>query len=151
MPKHVMIVDDDANNVDFLSTVLKKHGYAWSAARDGKEGLDMLKSTRPDLLVLDVMMPKKTGFAMFKNLKGDATTKDIPVIMLTAIAGVIEEDKQKNSHETVGEIGAAFHEKMEKMVENFRQEADVRPEAFLDKPIQPDVFIAEVKKLIGAP
>ncbi len=151
MPKHVMIVDDDANNVDFLSTVLKKHGYQWSSAKDGKEGLEALKSTRPDLLVLDVMMPKKTGFAMFKNLKGDESTKDIPVIMLTAIAGVIEEDKQKSSHETVGEIGGAFHDKMEKMVEDFRKEADVRPESFLDKPIQPDSFITEVKKLIGEP
>ena len=151
MSKHVMIVDDDINNLDFLTTVLKKHGYESSTAKDGREGLEKLKGFKPDLLVLDVMMPKKTGFALFKQMKADADLCDIPVVMLTAIAGVIDENKEATSEETISEIGDAFHDKMEKMVQFFRSEGEIRPEAFVDKPIQPDAFVSTIEKFIGKP
>jgi len=149
MAKHVMIVDDDQSNVDFLSTVLKKHGYDSSSARDGQEGLELLQASKPDLLVLDVMMPRKSGFILFKELKKDDALKDLPVIMLTAVASVMAENKAADSSETIGEMKEAMQEKMEQLVDSFRSEGDIRPEVFLDKPIDPDGFIAEVRKLIG--
>ena len=149
MPKHVMIVDDDQSNVDFLSTVLKKHGYESSSARDGQEGLERLQERPPDLLVLDVMMPRKTGFTLFKQIKNDESLKGIPVIMLTSVSAVMEENKATATDQPVGELKEAMQEKMEQLVASFRSEGDIRPETFLDKPIDPDGFIAEVRKLIG--
>ncbi len=149
MTKKVLIVDDDVNNRDFLSTVLKKNGYESALAKDGVEGFEMLKAAPPDVVVLDVMMPRKTGFVFFKQMKRDDALKDIPVIMLTAIAGIMEEDKTKDTNWTIGEIKDAFQEKMENMVESFRSEGEMKPEMFLDKPIQPDKFIEAIKQVIG--
>ena len=128
MPKHVMIVDDDMNNVDFLSTVLKKNGYDFTSANDGEEGLKKLQQSekKPDLMILDVMMPRKTGFVLFKQMKKEEALKNIPVIMLTGVAGVVEEVKSASDRsETTGEIKEAFEDKLEKMVGHKRHQGVV--------------------------
>ncbi|MFH1754848.1 MAG: response regulator, partial [Candidatus Latescibacterota bacterium] len=69
MSKKVMIIDDDENAVKFLSVVLSENGYESLSASDGREGMEKLQENEVDLIVLDVMMPKKTGFVLFKQLK----------------------------------------------------------------------------------
>jgi len=86
MGKKVLVIDDDKNAVKFLTVLLKENGYEPLAAYDGREGLEKVKENGIDLIVLDVMMPKKTGFVFFKELKRDEKYKDIPVLMLTAVA-----------------------------------------------------------------
>ena len=89
MAKQVVIIDDDQNTVKYLSVVLSEHGYDPAAAYDGSEGLQKVKQAKPDLIVLDVMMPKKTGLVLFKQLKKDEQYQDIPVLMLTGVAAML--------------------------------------------------------------
>jgi putative two-component system response regulator len=81
----ILVVDDDPRNVKLLETLLHAEGYVTVAARNGKEALAMAVAERPDLILLDVMMPDMDGFATVARLKGDAQTKQVPVIMVTAL------------------------------------------------------------------
>ena len=69
--------------------VLSDNGYDPILAYDGSEGLAKVKQSTPDLIVLDVMMPKKTGFVLFKQLKEDNRYRDIPILMLSGVSGVL--------------------------------------------------------------
>jgi len=89
----ILVVDDVAVNVQLLTTYLISVGYDVFTARDGQEALDKVSETQPDLILLDVMMPKLNGFEVCERLKSDPTTKIIPVIMVTALNEI--EDKIK--------------------------------------------------------
>jgi two-component system alkaline phosphatase synthesis response regulator PhoP len=84
--KRVLVVDDDPDFVNLMQHQLKKLHCDIDVAYNGAEGMDQVKSQRPDVIVLDVMMPEKDGFQMCKELKRDEELADIPVIMLTAVA-----------------------------------------------------------------
>ncbi len=96
MPKKVLVVDDDVKTVTFLSAALEENGYEAVGAHNGQEGLEKIKSEHPDLVILDVMMPKKTGFVLFKQIRRDDNFKELPVIMLT---GNSEDDNVKRAME----------------------------------------------------
>lgn len=151
MSKKVLIVDDDSANVKYLSTVLNENGYTPLSANDGVEGIKRAEEEHPDLIVLDVMMPKKSGFGVFRSLKKSDTLKDIPVIMLTSVQQVIDEGKKGPTDDAAfNEIKDHFLDKMEKIVDNHRSNSDVRPDVFMDKPIDPDEFLKAVSGLLGA-
>ena len=81
--KKVLIVDDDAFLSGIYATKLELEGFSVVNARDGEEGFKLAVAEKPDLILLDVLMPKLDGFETLKRLKDEATTKEIPVIMLT--------------------------------------------------------------------
>ena len=86
--KRILLVDDDPEIVESMRTVLEAKGYQVMVARDGNMGLAMAEREMPDLLILDMMMPKKSGFLVLERLKGkDAKTKKMPTIMITANEG----------------------------------------------------------------
>jgi len=85
-PKKILTVDDERHIVRLVQVTLERAGYQVVVAFDGKEALKKVDSERPDLIVLDVMMPYMDGFEVLKQLKSNPATKDIPVIMLTAKA-----------------------------------------------------------------
>jgi len=89
--KKILIVDDEADIVEILQFVLETGGYECITAFDGEEGLKLAKEAAPDLIILDVMMPKINGYKISRLLKFDAKYKDIPIFMLTARSQ--EEDK----------------------------------------------------------
>lgn len=82
----VLIVDDELDLRYFLTTLFETSGFAAVAARDGRDGLRLARDRRPDLIVLDIMMPGEGGAAMYQGLKADAGLAAIPVIMLSAVA-----------------------------------------------------------------
>lgn len=84
MTQRILIADDEPNIVISVEFLLKREGYLVSVAHDGEEALAKLRGERPDLVVLDVMMPKKTGFEVCQELRADAGLKDVRVLMLTA-------------------------------------------------------------------
>lgn len=153
MQKKVLIVDDDIANIKYLSTVLRENGFEAIDAQDGVEGMQKAESENPDVIVLDVMMPRKTGFGMFKSLKKNESLSKIPVIMLTSIQKVIEDGRSgEGDNPTFEEVKDHFLDKMEKVVDQHRGKSDsdkVRPEVFMDKPIDPDEFIKAVSGLAG--
>lgn len=87
----ILVVDDVAVNVQLLTTYLSSVGYNVIAARDGQEALEKIPACSPDLILLDVMMPKFNGFEVCERIKNDEATRIIPVIMVTALNEI--EDK----------------------------------------------------------
>ncbi len=86
MARKILAVDDEKNIVRLVQVNLERQGYEVVTANDGKEALEKVESERPDLVVLDVMMPYMDGFEVLQNLRRNSATRDIPVIMLTAKA-----------------------------------------------------------------
>ncbi len=84
MSDKILIADDEPNILISLEYLMKREGYEVHLARDGQEAMDVLRARRPRLLLLDVMMPKKTGFEVCQELRADEALKDTLVLMLTA-------------------------------------------------------------------
>jgi CheY-like chemotaxis protein len=150
MPKTVFVVDDDANTRRFLTVALEENGYEAVTAEDGDEAYKMLQDMTPDLILLDVMMPKKTGFSLFKQLRRKDEFKDIPVIMLTGVAGVLEEDEAQAEGDTFESPFDSIRENLRKGIAKMREEGMIRPERFIDKPIDPEELIEAVQAIIGS-
>ncbi|WP_461834450.1 response regulator transcription factor [Desulfothermus sp.] len=91
MGKRIILVDDDQDFCEILKSRLEKEGFTVEVAYDGEQGLEKVRSNPPDLLILDVMMPKKSGLEVCKELKADSAYNEIPIIMLTAVAEHIGE------------------------------------------------------------
>ena len=87
--KYVLIVDDDPDLVETVSMILESKGYEVGKAYDGIEGEEAIKKRRPDVVVLDVMMPRKNGYQLCKELKANPATKSIPVVLLTAVGEAV--------------------------------------------------------------
>lgn len=148
MAKKVLIIDDDVNTVRFLSVALEENGYVPLGAYDGAEGFDKIKSDMPDLIILDVMMPKKTGFALFKRLRREERYKDIPVIMLTGVADTLE-DLDAQSEDTHERPFDSLREKLRVIIQAMKEDGLVKPEMFIDKPVDPEDVVGKVTELIG--
>ena len=90
MTKMIMIVDDEPDTVELVKLVLETEGYETSAAYSGSEALEKIKTKKPDMILLDIMMPLMDGWAVRTKLSEENETKDIPIIMLTAKAQPID-------------------------------------------------------------
>ena len=126
MAKKILIVDDDPDLVEAVSTILESKGYAVAKAYGGVEGLKKAETEKPDLIVLDVMMPDKDGYEVCKELKADDAYRSIPILLLTAVVSNIPTSKytQQMGKET---------------------EAD----DYVDKPVEPEELVRRVEALIA--
>jgi len=149
MAKQVLVVDDNRNTVEYLSVVLSEHGYDPVSAYDGEEGLEKIKQLKPDLVVLDVMMPKRSGLTLFKLLRKDEQCKDIPVLMLTGVSDILEE-QEAHKDETQEKPYDSLREALRRTIREMRQDGLVKPEMFVDKPVDIPAFVAKVQQLIGS-
>jgi len=86
--KKILIVDDDPVNLEFFQLMLSKLGFVVEEANDGMDALEKLKKFRPDLILLDNIMPRMSGWELTKNLKQDSKFMDIPIIMFSALDDV---------------------------------------------------------------
>ncbi|NNG06558.1 MAG: response regulator, partial [Desulfobacteraceae bacterium] len=86
MAKKILIVDDEPAAIDYATAVLEENGYQAISAEDGLEGMEKARAEKPDLILLDIMMPGKGGIAMYQDLRKDEETKGIPVIIITGVA-----------------------------------------------------------------
>ena len=84
-PPLILAVDDMPENLEILRVRLEANGYEVTTAADGEEGLAAARRLVPDLILLDIMMPKMSGFEVCKRIKSDPKTRDITVIMVTAL------------------------------------------------------------------
>lgn len=84
MTTRVLIAEDEPHIVESLSFVLRRSGYEVSSVLDGEEAMQRIRSERPDMVILDVMLPKLNGFEVLKQVKSDPLLQSIPVIILTA-------------------------------------------------------------------
>ena len=89
----IVVADDDRMFRKAAETTLRRQGYAVTTASDGEEALQLIRAERPDIIVLDLIMPKLQGFDVLQVLKQDSVTADIPVIVLSSL--MQEQDKQE--------------------------------------------------------
>lgn len=129
--KTILIVDDEPSVITYLEALLEDNGYATVSAEDGDEGLEKARSERPDLISLDITMPKKSGVAMYRALREDDELKTIPIIIVTAVTGY-----------------AGKPEEFEKFLSTRRKIAP--PDGFVAKPIKRDELVALLEKILGA-
>ena len=84
MPKRILIVDDEPNIVLSVEFLMKREGYDVITAGDGQAALEILSETKPDLMILDVMMPRKNGFEVCDEVRADPDLSGLPILMLSA-------------------------------------------------------------------
>ncbi len=130
MSKKVLIVDDDPDVRMFNATVVEENGYTPVEATNGEEGLKMVKRDRPDLVLLDVLMPKQSGIRLYRELKTDKSLIGIPVIMLSGVA-------------------KRTFLRSQKALTEFGDKPVPEPEIYLEKPVEPDELAREIKKILG--
>ncbi len=95
--KYILVVDDDPDLVETVAMMLESKGCEVGKAYDGVEGEEAIKQRRPDLIILDVMMPRKDGYQLCAELKTNEQTKDIPIVLLTAVGQAVPTTKYSHA------------------------------------------------------
>lgn len=123
-PRNVLIIDDEPAMTTYLSTLLEDHGFVAHVANDPQEGMERLQEMRPDVILLDLLMPQKSGVQIFQKIARDERYKGIPIIILTGIK--------------------------EHFVEDFKEFFTTlklqRPFAYLEKPVDPGQLVRVVEE-----
>ncbi len=83
--KKIIVIDDDPHIVTFLTVLLQDNGYDTISAENGKVGLDKTRAEKPDLILLDITMPEKSGVKFYREVRDDEYLKKIPVVMVTGV------------------------------------------------------------------
>lgn len=120
MQKKILVAEDSPTILGMLAAILEGAGYTAIKASDGQEALDLAKSQKPDLILLDLMLPKIDGYRVCGMLKFDKHFSSVPIVILTARAG--DEDKA--------------------------MAGEVKADAYITKPFEPDTLLAKIKELL---
>jgi two-component system, OmpR family, phosphate regulon response regulator PhoB len=126
MGKKVLVVDDDPDIRMFSITVLEENGYTPIEATNGEEGMQLVKKEHPDLVILDVLMPRESGIRLYRQMKTDAKLKEIPIIILSGIT----HKSFLRSQKALTEFGGA---------------EVPEPKIYLEKPVEPEELAAAIK------
>ena len=97
MAKKILIIEDEELLYNLLQRKLSEEGYEASVAKDGVEGMKMIKEMKPDLVLLDIVMPNKNGFEVMDEMQADERLKHIPIIVISNSGQPVEIDKAKES------------------------------------------------------
>ena len=127
MGKKILAIDDEVDTLTFYSEVLEDYNFIPITAENGAEGLKKAREEKPDLILLDIMMPQKSGMKTYKELKKDPELKDIPVIIITGISMAVD-FKSLLSRAATGKIS---------------------PDSHLGKPVTADDLIKEIRKVLN--
>jgi len=125
--KNILIVDDEPDVVAYLSAVLESHNFSLYSAENAEAGLKLAEEVHPDLICLDIMMPKESGISMYTKLRRTSELGDIPVVIISGV-------------EQAGEFNFRKFVKDKKIPP---------PDFYFEKPIDVDNFIAEIKRLLS--
>jgi two-component system phosphate regulon response regulator PhoB len=128
--KKVLVVDDDVDVRKLVSKLVERAGYEAIVATNGVEGMGKAREDKPGLIILDVLMPKQSGIRMYRELKTDESFKDIPVIILSAIAP------------------QSFF-RSQQVLDEFRGQSVPQPEAYMEKPEEPEELVELMKRLLA--
>lgn len=128
--KKILIVDDEIDMRIFLSTLLETSGYAPVTTRDGRDGVSKARTGKPDLILLDVMMPGEGGVQMYRKLKTDPEMALIPVVMLSAV-------EKKSFYHYLSMLNSSLSCPIP------------QPAAYFEKPVDPDQLLLVLKILLS--
>ncbi|MGE5347041.1 MAG: two-component system response regulator [Acidithiobacillales bacterium] len=130
---HILVVDDEPDFAAYLRTVLEEEGFLVTTAFDGDEALRHVRDLPPDLVTLDISMPRKTGVLFYRQMKSEERLRSIPVIVITGL-------RRTNAY------AAPFIDRFFK----FNDQTLPEPEAFFDKPVEKATLLSAVKERLGA-
>ena len=125
-PMRLLMIDDDPDMVSSVRTVMEGAGWEVHSAANGVEGLERARQLLPELIILDILMPRKDGLTTYEELRGDPALRAIPIIVLTSVS------------ETLG-IGFSASD----MAEHYGHQ----PEAFLQKPFEPKHLVETARRV----
>jgi len=128
--KKILVLDDEPNVVAYLETLLQDNGYDTVSAGDGREGMEKVRSEKPDLITLDISMPEESGVRFFRDLKADPDLAGIPVVIVTGVTGY-----------------GGKPEDFQKFISSRGQVPP--PEGFVPKPIDRDELLKGVTSLLS--
>ena len=128
-PRTVVLVDDEADVTLFLQTALEDAGYTALAASKPAEGFALIRSEKPDLVCLDILMPEESGFSLYQRIRSDPELKNIPVLITTGLSPVKD---LRNIDYLLLPDGSRLPE----------------PDGFVEKPIDVGRFLAKVRKVL---
>ena len=140
MPKKIMIVDDDPDNISIISLIVEDNGYTSVSANNGKEGFELAKKEKPDLITLDLIMPEQSGIVMFQELKKDPDLCDIPVVIISGASEVTGVDLKNFIFKQAGGD--------DKVVATSGMGKYSAPNAFVEKPVNPDELVKIINDLL---
>ncbi len=123
MKKHIVCIDDDPQVLTTIRLVLEHEGFQVTMASGGRQGLEAIRQLKPDLVVLDLMMPEMDGWEVYQQVKVDDALKHIPVVIFTAKGGSIDRS-----------IGLQI----------------AKVDAYLTKPLSPQVLIQTIRQVLEA-
>jgi CheY-like chemotaxis protein len=124
MPKTILVIDDEKDMRVYLTTLFRQAGYEVRAAENGEEGLRLAREAPPDLITLDVLMPRKSGVRAYQELRRMPETRSVPIVILTGLA-----QQEDLFGQELGELPP--------------------PDAICDKPIDRESFLGRVQGLLG--
>ncbi len=142
----ILIVEDSEETILFLQQILEDHGFSYTVTRNGSEALAAMDAERPALVLLDIMMPKKSGATVLRRMKSAPEFQDIPVVVVTGtgeITGVdmrTGEEAEKESYKD--DFNRAMGQELRGRI--FRLE----PDGFIDKPIDPPRLVEKIRELV---
>lgn len=139
MPKKILVVDDEPDAISFIGSVLEDNGYDYISANNGVEGLELARKEKPDAILLDLIMPEKSGILMFQELKKDPELGNIPVIIVSGASEVTGVDFKNFMFKQP-------RRRDKKVVETSGETKFTAPNAFVEKPVDPDELIKVIKE-----
>ncbi|MBC8460735.1 MAG: response regulator [Deltaproteobacteria bacterium] len=138
MVKKILIIDDESDSISFIGTILEDNGYDYISADNGVEGLELTRKEMPDLILLDLIMPEKSGITMFQELKRDPDLSHIPVVVVSGVSQVTGVDFKN------------FTSKLKAVGENGSDENTfAAPDGFVEKPIDPREMIEVINDILS--
>jgi twitching motility two-component system response regulator PilH len=127
--KIALVIDDEPDVTTYHSTLLSDHGWDVRTANNGNDGLSLAKEERPDVVLLDVMMPERGGLSTLIGFRKDPTLKSVPVVLVTGIQESLTAD-------------------FENFLDRFKH---YNPDGYVEKPIDPDALLKLLDDLTGGP
>jgi len=122
--KKILVIDDDPNLVTYMTALLEDNGYVVISAGDGEKGIQKAQTEQPDMVLLDITMPEKSGVRFYREVKENEKLKSIPVVMVTGM-----------------------REEFENFIKTRRKVPP--PDGYFSKPVDKDELLNTIKKLIG--
>jgi CheY-like chemotaxis protein len=139
MPKRILIVDDEPDAISYISSVLEDNGYEYLSAENGEEGLELARKEKPDMILLDLIMPEKSGMLMFQELKKDPELGKIPIIVVSGASEALGVDLRNFM------IKQPLRGR-QKVVETSGETQFTEPNAYVEKPVDPSELIKVIKE-----
>ncbi len=135
--KKILVIDDEPDALTYIETVLTDNGYKPITTTSAVDALEIAREQNPDLILLDLIMPEKSGITFFRDLKTDPELADIPVVVVSGVSQV---------------TGADFNDfsfKLPSPSQNGEPPVYVRPDGFVEKPVDPPELIRVIKQVLG--